>query len=754
MKRAPPEIRSLIDKEANEYGLDPDFVEAVYLSEEGAPNQMNWDVRHFAHGPMQVSLAAATDFGFDDSDKQFDSAHASYKSPTLATSAISVKYGTAYLAKRGVKVGCSPTDLGCLLASYNGGSPNINPATGQYRNQQYVTTILNRLSDIKGGVTGYPHYPSGGSGPTGPGSPGGGGSGVPPAPNSGSINYAFPCSNLNKEEFDSTILPRSPCLPWFTILYKTRSGAGPWMDFTVGPEGRPRWVTYFEFHEKLADVSTARIRLFDESGDVLAMAAIGEGSALQVDTVGNAAPATNSGDVSQFALTPNVLDTALLGFGYMPSSAESGTVTNTTLDSVLSFIGAITPERTKLDAVDRIISPIHRMHLHNYQPNFRGWGVEMDLTFMNALGSAATEQRTVAYPSLKIASGHVGGVPTAAPSGQSLGIIETICKERGWSACTQETNMITSLGGDQTGVTETQRTIIQAGTDDRTFINSILCAQATVVGSNIGGFLSNLDSSTEPPTLHFHPPVYNNPTARTYVYGRSRHGVVISFSVVVQGELIVLFGGGSLMGISTDTARKSLKTLVSKSDGEPVGMSNASNGVQLSSHIKMQGRPTVDGQQPNVDTIKPISKGSLVDQVQTDLEASRQMAEMASVTAQMVIIGDPLIKPGMSVNVIIQTGIHTGMGPSISESMLGNFSSGALGGMTSLLGILNDPAPAQVFTQVQAEHYASGSWQVMEARHVIQGGEYLTYLELFRNRLFGQSIYGDTPRAANNGQTA
>jgi hypothetical protein len=97
-----------------------------------------------------------------------------------------------------------------------------------------------------------------------------------------------------------------------------------------------------------------------------------------------------------------------------------------------------------------------------------------------------------------------------------------------------------------------------------------------------------------------------------------------------------------------------------------------------------------------------------------------QSARSFVLKAELVIVGDPLLEPGWSVHIAVQT-------YRIDED--GN-----------------------VFRRL---HYTSGIWLIYEVRHVIQGGQYLSFLQVHRNDAFegasptnedGQPVAGSAAR--------
>ena len=741
MVRADAFSRALIVKEADSYGLDPNFVEAVFLQEGGKPYQVNWDVNHFAHGTMQVSLDAAVDGGYSPNDLVRDPAREAYYSVALAGPELSIKYGTAYLAIRGPIVGCDGhSDYKCLLAAYNGGNITGVNARGEYRNQSYVDEVWAKFVEISGGNV--------------PDSP------ESPNPSAFPLISSFPCTTI-KDLTDSeatsgnkasaAYIPRSPYFPYISIIYTPKKGTASFDLATGDPAGRPRWLTYFELHERLGGLSTARARLFDTGGDII-VNAVSENNNTTVDSVGNAESGSEiatSLAVSDF----DPLDNVKIIFGYAPSSAEIAED-----DSIFGtiFPGSMGTESIKIDSLNKFIAPRREMYLQNYQPRFLGYGVEIDLVFADASALASLESKTKTYvegtekiSGMVIARGQQGGVPDATSdvddeitSIDPLGIVETICAEHYWQACTQRTKPLLSY--EATAINEkSDRPITQTGQDDITFLREVLAPSAEAIDGS-SAYVVYLDSSTTPSTLHFHPPVLAAPDVRSYYYTRSRLGTVLRFEPVVNGQLIALFGGVKAVLAGTD--------MVSK---KPISGTSLSTDL---SNNSLPGNPLPttttyqeDGEDGNVrtKTVRPTTVKSSPDKSESEQIGSarsfRESGSLAALTAQMVVLGDPKVRAGMTVDISIEVFNPAGSRDALGWDYLVDSTQGILGTI-----FLNRPSPPRELYAKRGLHYTSGKWLVHEVRHVFQGGEYLTYLDLLRNVMLNQSFLGFGKSDADN----
>jgi hypothetical protein len=727
MVRADAFSRSLIVKEASDYGLDPNFVEAVFLQEGGNPYQVNWDNNHFAHGPMQVSLSAALDGGYSPTDLVFDPTHKESYSPALASPSLSIKFGTAYLATRGIVVGCLNGDYKCLLAAYNAGNiigRDLN--TGNYRNQSYVDEVWARYTEISGGEVRE----------------------APAAPNPSAFPplESFPCtmlaksvkdsSNVSSDKAPAAYIPRSPYSPYISIIYTPKKGTASFDLASGDPDGRPRWLTYFELHERLGGLSTARARLFDTGADII-VNAVSENNSDSLDSVGN--PQYDSESATRLSVSDfDPLDNVKIIFGYASSSAEIAE-DNSIFGTV--FPGSMGMQSLKIDPLSKFVAPRREMFLQNYQPRFLGYGVEIDLVFADASAIAALESKTKTYvkddgTGLVIASGQQGGVPDSQSS-TDLGIVEEICAEHGWQVCSEKTAKLLSYEGHATNELR-DRPIVQSGKDDITFLREKLAPSAMSATSNAAAYSVYLDSSgtsPEPPTLHFHPPNLSAPASRSYYYTRSRLGTVLRFEPVVNGQLIALFGGVTAVLAGTDMVTK--KPISSKSQStDPDNNSLPGNPLPTETTYQEDGPDGVVSK-----TVSPTTLNNSPDKNKEEQQGAaqsfRQSGSLASLTAQMVVLGDPKVRAGMTVDISIEVFNPAGSGDSLGWDYLVDSTQGILGSI-----FLNRPTPPRELYVKRGLHYTSGKWLVSEVRHVIQGGEYLTYLELLRNTLQTPSFSG------------
>ena len=127
--------RSIIEKYAKLYGVDPALVKAVIWTEsKGDPYVLRYE-RHLddhSYGLMQLLLSTATELGFKGSaDGLFD--------PDT-----NIRLGTMYLAKQLKRYG---GNVAKAVAAYNAGSARYKD--GKFVNQKYVDRVMNTYRLLK-----------------------------------------------------------------------------------------------------------------------------------------------------------------------------------------------------------------------------------------------------------------------------------------------------------------------------------------------------------------------------------------------------------------------------------------------------------------------------------------------------------------------------------------------------------------------------------------------------------------------------
>lgn len=148
------DIREEIEKVAPKFGLDPDLVEAIVITESsGFPAARRYEPNFYAkyirdgeypkelktqlatsYGLMQVMGVVAYEYGLHNNIKE-----------TLCTIEGGLWYGCMHFGRFLKKWG----NVDDAIASYNAGSPRKQD--GQYVNQRYVDKVKGYYEELKGG---------------------------------------------------------------------------------------------------------------------------------------------------------------------------------------------------------------------------------------------------------------------------------------------------------------------------------------------------------------------------------------------------------------------------------------------------------------------------------------------------------------------------------------------------------------------------------------------------------------------------
>lgn len=675
-KRVPASQRQIIEIEAGAADVDADLVEAMAIVENGSSTLqrndtivagVNWDVNRYAHGLMQVGLVQAKEAGYKPTDEATDS-HGNAYSPALASDLNSIRYGVKYLAlnARRPKNQCNFRDYDCMASSYNAGT--ARNASGGLRASGYAAKVRAALACVKNQpLEDFVGPPA----PTTPPPPGG------VTPESG----GFSCASYNPN-LDTIIpfpMPSNPYFAYFTVnlLGTDLGGQNPEIAAQQGKDlapDRPQYVTYFEFTIRMGASIESHVRIFDPNWDTV------EGA---LD------PTLRSQDEG---FVPNAWTNSAVSFGYAPRTAES-----------------VTPFT---EQPEELWSKPYYVRLMSYHPEFLGYGVEMELFFIGVdVLDSATSARSKVWKHKRIATGDVND-----PEGPGM-IEDWAVNEKGWNVCAARTTSMTETGAGLSSVEPAPVCHIQDNTTDFAFFTRMteVAALDDVTGPdgkpNQGGCMMRHDATNN--TLCFHPPIgmYPGvPYAREYTYGRQQYGAVISFKPNVNGAAMAQFGAGETVVDFLDTGRKKFEQVVLNQENNPesfVTGPNVSDGTA-------PGNPT--GAQAGER--KPMRRYfntpfQNVDTAYVEGLSMWQSARYFVMDAELVIIGDPLIQPGWSVKVMVQT--------------------------------YRMDEDGNIHPRI---HYTSGIWVVHEARHIIQGGQYITILQLLRN----DAIEGGIPIEAESQQ--
>lgn len=652
--RAHPDLRAIIEKEASANGLDPDFLEAVALTENANyyPNKdpgtlapwiyLDTD-KQYAHGIMAVHIPAAIDAGFvgvilvDGAGRRY--------APELATKEGSIKYGARYLARRGfvVKPPCAASDFACRAACYVQGSPTRNP-DGSWTRQNYVDNVRFHYNCITGRFLPDERKPA--DRIQQPGEPGPDPPQNPP-PNQGST----PCIGFNIER--ERILPNAPMpsLPFFAFFSVGLTGFGDLAGGGIERTGRvltpprPQYITRFELEESNGGMNTCYIRFFDPNWDF-------------AELVGS--------------YTPKEGQTASVSFGYVnyrPAIWDPNSDV---------YQASLVPEAfTGLD----LWSPEYQMYVHAFHPEYLGWGVEIELVLKGNGMKMHLNHETRQYQNMKISDiwGQIAErhdmklctVPTTSLMCEGAGLESALPEEKPFSQ-------------DESDLVFTNRLLMEAVSDE---------VRSKDTNEPIGaGYTCRIDDTLVDgkKVLHVHAPPLTAPFVRQYTYMRQQLGTVIQWSPDFQETALARIGGvrADMRGFDPNTKefRDCSVDIDSMKDAD-------FNGPPGPSHTALLGSNLLP-----VRTVFPSAEGPIANFCVEGLNFFRR-AYSFQIGGTLIVLGDPLIRPSRNVMLLVFT--------------------------------FRSVAPGAPLVPVLS--FTSGIYNILEVRHVIQGGEYLTIMRLLRN---------------------
>lgn len=334
---------------------------------------------------------------------------------------------------------------------------------------------------------------------------------------------------------------------------------------------------------------------------------------------------------------------------------------------------------------DPLWSPVYPMFVNDYQPKFLGYGVEIDIKLLcSAQAFTATQMNFRLYQK-----------PTSTDNEVNPGIFETICQENGWTPCAPASHAVGEFAAGTETPAYTDPVFVQNGIDDMAFLRYWVMPNAIPRGSQEADGTPNEAMTIlwyEPDTnvAHMHNHLFNTPHVREYVYARQQHGTILSFRPQMNGLATSQYGGATIEMASTDSKTGEMITVKldpQKIPGMPsTGDQVDQNFVQIASDQKVTLGRYLPTTQTNIANITAEGVGAMM--------RARYMSNQAT----LIVMGDPSIKPLRNVLVIVLTN---------KQRVNGTF--------------------------ITVPHYTSGIWGIMSVRHVIQNGEFITQLSLFRN---------------------
>ena len=673
--RAPEQYRSIIEQEASANGLDPNFLEAVCIQEgilrwpnnvpTGPYPGVYLDTGEYAHGPMAIHLSAALGAGFA-GPVLLDSQGRKY-APTLADPANSIKYGAIYLAKRGLGAlgqlpsggaACEAGDMACLAAAYTQGNTRRRP-DGSWLKQEYVNNVKGYYECLTGRTLPDERHPSGPI--RNPGQTGPDQPTDPPPTDPGSIK----CIGF-RPEIERIIPFPMPSLPYFAYFTVAMVGYGnlatgtPTETPTIDDKGKQGRV----FSPPRPQYIT-RFEMEEKFGG------------------------QNKCYVRVF--DPN------WDFSELVSSYEPGT----TQLARISF-GYVSQEYGDLQGPARydsgldLWSPEYAMRVWSFHPEFLGWGVEVEMVFFGIGGLMAGTHQTKQHEGKRVDE-----------------IVTDIAKQYNADVCTVPTKRLLVEGGALQTASQVDKPFLQDESDWS--FASKLSMEAVQEDNDVHGDYNIWvdDAAAEKAMFHFHSQLWDSPPIRQYTYLRSQYGNIIEWRPDIQDIGIARLGGARADQLTFDPGSKEFKEKTV--DLEAVVGSSFTGSVADSPLVTLTKSATIP-----VRKKFPSVEGPVGD-FQVEGVNFFEKAYNFAYTGTLIILGDPLIRPGRNVVLLVFTFRDTADG--------------------QLLPVLN---------------FTSGVYNVQTVRHVIEGGQYLTVLSLRRNN--GGSIPDDlapqTPQGELGPETA
>ena len=345
---------------------------------------------------------------------------------------------------------------------------------------------------------------------------------------------------------------------------------------------------------------------------------------------------------------------------------------------------------------DYLWSPKYPMFVNDYQPKFLGYGVEIDIKLLCASQAFVGTQMNFRLYQLPTSTGDV----------VKPGIFETICEENGWTPCAPASKAVGEFAAGIETPAQTDPTFVQNGIDDMAFLRYWVMPNAIPEGSNEADGTPNEAMTIlryEPDTniAHMHNHLFNTPHIREYVYARQQHGTILSFRPQITGLPIANYGGASIEMAGVDGKTGKLIT-VTLDPGNMPGM--PSTGDQAQQEVAQPGAD----QKVKLGRYLPTTQTNIANMTAEGVGAMMRARTFAN-RATLIVLGDPSIKPMRNVLVIVLTNKQRANG-----------------------------------TYITVPHYTSGIWGIESVRHVIQNGEFITQLSLFRNDAINEDGQNNT----------
>jgi hypothetical protein len=201
---------------------------------------------------------------------------------------------------------------------------------------------------------------------------------------------------------------------------------------------------------------------------------------------------------------------------------------------------------------------------------------------------------------------------------------------------------------------------------------------------------SEVTFSPDDNVLHMHNGLPGSNHVREYFYARQRFGTVLSFRPQVNGAALANFAGAKVVmtGYGPDGP------IYAEIDSNELKDAKTTGGGEINNDAEkiFDGRRTT-----TLGTVIPTTQPNLASLVIEGVNMLARSKYFAN-TAELVVLGDPLIKPMRNVLIIVMT--------------------------------YRKKKNGRIVPRI---HYTSGIWGISEVRHIIQNGEFITNLTLYRN---------------------
>jgi hypothetical protein len=697
------DIRDKIRSYAQEQGLDPDWVEALAVAQGADKESFTKDkidgVEYrwmtvvtsplsgevWAHGPMavrpdQIKLAGKGWIFKTDSQGR------EYSPDVAANPEVGVEVAIDYLKAMQDKCqgegGLSDDQLKeCAVAKYKGGPNTKRDRQGKYETQAFVNYVGFHQKACTGkNFTDAPAVRAVKAAPTADDKKPGGGSGgsvicktadtcepilpfpVPPSPYFASFQIAI--IGGKKVRADEVADPNFTGPPQQEL---------PGSSFILTPE-RPQYVTYFELSE-IEGRPQCDVRVFDPNWD----------RSQQVSDVVSEQQKNGS------TYIPSTEHEVLVSFGY---SGEDAPI----------YFGNES-QRSNIPP-PRLWSEQYHMELYSFQPEYLGFGVEMQFQFLGkgyASNSDTSVTKTYQAPIADPADTETRPDGTEGPGTKT--IVGQLCKDHDMDMCVMPTEPLLAEGAGLKKAAPSHRSFLRDAKGVMTFVKDDLVPMSALKGErdSESGVLArgnfNLwmeeNSPDTRPMLHLHEPFWDGEIKREYLYARQQFGAIIKFKpTIIEGAM-------KAVGSSFTEAR-SFSVVEKQFYEKEYNLDKVKNAALFSSgSVVDRSKIRTDKQ---AVAIRKAYPSVTIDPAITEVEALNFWSKAYHFTndAELQIIGDPLIKPNTPVRVTVLQFVETETGeikPAIS--------------------------------------FVSGNWNVQGIRHIIQAGEFLTILQLIRTDPLG-----------------